>query len=426
MRIHFANYVGLAFLLCIAQGVFSLSDDPLPPGVFTGYAPVSSTSASKLWWIFYPAIYSSPENVTNIPLIIYLQGGPGSTSMIGNFFEHGRNKIDTKDFVEVPRERTWNEYFNILFIDHPISVGFSIADSPDEIPTNQQQICVQLYHALVHMFTNELSKMSKTDLYIIGNSYGGKFTTSISEFILRRNDEGAYIFPLKGIAVGDAVIDPINLLSDLGIYSYSMGLINEIEREHVELMQLRAVKQIQNGQMAEARNTFFGILEFVKKAGGGLNSCNFREFGDYDQSYIGTYLNMPSVKEKYGGQSDFVVQSLPVLNALLADFMGSVTDSFKYVLGRIPVMVFQGQDDLLIPTPSVMNWISKLDWKHANDFNNQEFTLWKDKDTVYGRYKKTDKLTFVVVDKAGHLPPYDQIGATTEMVINWINNRPWN
>ena len=67
-------------------------------------------------------------NANNAPLTIYLNGGPGSSSMVGLFQEAGPCEI-----VEIAagklgsraREWGWDRSSNILFVDQPNQVGFS-------------------------------------------------------------------------------------------------------------------------------------------------------------------------------------------------------------------------------------------------------------------------------------------------------------
>ena len=62
------------------------------------------------------------------PLTIYMNGGPGSSSMVGMFQEVGPCEV-----VEIaqgrlgtqPRDWGWDRSSNILFIDQPVQVGFS-------------------------------------------------------------------------------------------------------------------------------------------------------------------------------------------------------------------------------------------------------------------------------------------------------------
>lgn len=57
------------------------------------------------------------------PLIIWLQGGPGSGSQFGAFTEVGPVRIEKG----VPKSfhSPWNIFGHLLFIDSPLNAGFS-------------------------------------------------------------------------------------------------------------------------------------------------------------------------------------------------------------------------------------------------------------------------------------------------------------
>ncbi|CAE6503416.1 unnamed protein product [Rhizoctonia solani] len=91
------------------------------PGVYqaSGYADL--TSSQSMWFWFFAA-RNDPDTA---PLSIWLNGGPGSSSMIGLFQEMGPCRIN-QDGTSVSRNPyAWNEYSNMLFIDQPIGVGYS-------------------------------------------------------------------------------------------------------------------------------------------------------------------------------------------------------------------------------------------------------------------------------------------------------------
>ena len=93
---------------------------------YAGFIPVrkldSNNSAEMFFW-YFPA---QEARVKNAPLVIWLQGGPGSSSMIGLFHELG--PLQFVDEQLHLRKETWNKHFNLLFIDNPVGTGYSFVN----------------------------------------------------------------------------------------------------------------------------------------------------------------------------------------------------------------------------------------------------------------------------------------------------------
>lgn len=102
----------------------------------------------------------------------------------------------------------------MLFVDQPIGTGLSYARSKEEIPTNMDDLGKHFYNAMTQVFfensgcIKQLS-LQNVPLFIIGESYAGKYVPGIAEKILKMNAESRTPkFNLKGIAMGDGFTDP--------------------------------------------------------------------------------------------------------------------------------------------------------------------------------------------------------------------------
>mmetsp|Transcript_48937 Transcript_48937/g.36023 ORF Transcript_48937/g.36023 Transcript_48937/m.36023 type:complete len:85 (+) Transcript_48937:294-548(+) len=71
-----------------------------------------------------------------LPLIVWLNGGPGSSSMFGLFLENGPLRVNhtsssMEDFiVSLPPEGSWLDLGHIIFVDQPVGTGFSYSSFP--------------------------------------------------------------------------------------------------------------------------------------------------------------------------------------------------------------------------------------------------------------------------------------------------------
>ena len=68
------------------------------------------------------------------PLLLWLNGGPGATSMFGLFLENGPLRVKrtgdgSDDFELYAAENSWADSYNLIFLDQPVGTGFSYGDS---------------------------------------------------------------------------------------------------------------------------------------------------------------------------------------------------------------------------------------------------------------------------------------------------------
>lgn len=163
----------------------------LPSQQYSGYLAVES-SMLHYWFV---ESENSPENA---PTVLWLNGGPGCSSLDGFVYEMGPFEIQNDNTLK-PREYRWNKAVNMLYIEAPVGVGFSYSTDDnykcdDDRTANQNMMAVEAFFA-------KFPDLAKNDLYIFGESYAGIYVPTLAEAILQNPSySGA---PLKGIAVGN-------------------------------------------------------------------------------------------------------------------------------------------------------------------------------------------------------------------------------
>lgn len=102
-----------------------------------------------------------------IPLIIWLQGGPGGSSQFGLYTENGPIRIENGK----PKlfSYSWNLLGHTLFIDQPLNVGFSYYGNRNA--TAQVSSATEAASHLLNFmynFYNEWPTLRSSPLYITG------------------------------------------------------------------------------------------------------------------------------------------------------------------------------------------------------------------------------------------------------------------
>ncbi|CAG8577547.1 5065_t:CDS:2, partial [Scutellospora calospora] len=162
---------------------------------YSGYIQPSD-GVNMFFWFF-----ESRNNPSNSPLTLYLNGGPGCSSMIGLFQEVGpcRSKPNGTDTYLNPY--SWNNVSNILFVDQPTGAGFSYGG---DYVTSTTQAASYLYEFLESWFSN-FPQYASLDFHLFGESYAGHYIPALAKLII--NNKAIH---LKSIGIGDGLIDPVN------------------------------------------------------------------------------------------------------------------------------------------------------------------------------------------------------------------------
>ncbi|KAH7087730.1 Alpha/Beta hydrolase protein [Paraphoma chrysanthemicola] len=93
----------------------------LPAGALADLGVVNQTyEINTFFWFF-----ESRKDPANAPLSIWMNGGPGSSSMVGLLRENGPCIINPDSNSTTLNEWSWNNEVNMLYLDQPVQVGMS-------------------------------------------------------------------------------------------------------------------------------------------------------------------------------------------------------------------------------------------------------------------------------------------------------------
>ncbi|KZV50996.1 serine carboxypeptidase-like 50-like [Dorcoceras hygrometricum] len=389
----------------------------------SGYLSVNSSTSSAIFYAFYEA--QSPYNNTplsQLPILIWLQGGPGCSSMIGNFYELGPWRVN-QQFSLDPNPGSWNKIFGLLFLDNPIGTGFSIADSIEEIPRNQYGVAEHLFEAIQKFVALDKSFRSRP-IYITGESYAGKYLPALGYYTLHKNallpSEGRV--NLAGVAIGNGLTDPEIQVGTHAVHTYNLGLINDKEKSLLEKLQLEAIELVKSGDWSEATYARTRVLNTLENMTGLATLYDFRRLIPYQDDLVATFLNNVEAKKALRAKESIIFETCSdvVENVLHDDVMKSVRYMVEFLVKNTKVLLYQGQCDLRDGVVSTLAWVKKMDWEGIDEFLEAERRIWSVGGKLAGYVQKWESLSHVVVLNAGHLVPTDQPVNSRVMIEDWV------
>ncbi|OVA01760.1 Peptidase S10 [Macleaya cordata] len=396
----------------------------------SGYLPISSTSGSAIFFAFYEA-QQPISSLSQTPILVWLQGGPGCSSMVGNFFELGPWRINSdskfnESLILKPNPGAWNRKFGLVFIDNPIGTGFSIASNIEEIPKDQETVAKHLFIALRKFIS--LDPLSRyRPIYIAGESYAGKYIPSIGYYILQHNSLSPVSkqVNLRGVAIGNGLIDPVSQVANHAETAYFSGLINEKQRTQLEGMQAEAVRLTREEKWTEATDARSRVLDWLQNVTGLATLFDIRRKRPYETEMVTEFLKEEEVKKALGVEKTMIWEgcSSIVGKALHDDVMKSVKFMVEELVKKSKVLLYQGQFDLRDGVVSTEAWIKEMRWEGLEKFLMAERKVWKVNGEFSGYVQRWGSLTEVVVSGAGHLVPTDQAVSSQAMIENWVLER---
>jgi serine carboxypeptidase-like clade 2 len=139
---------------------------------FSGYITVNESAGRAL---FYWLTESPPsENPESKPLVLWLNGGPGCSSVAyGAAEEIGPFRINPDGKTLYHNPYSWNKLANLLFLESPAGVGFSYSNTTSDLYTaGDQRTAEDAYVFLVKWF-ERFPQYKHREFYIAGESYAG-------------------------------------------------------------------------------------------------------------------------------------------------------------------------------------------------------------------------------------------------------------
>ncbi|OCT51282.1 Carboxypeptidase S1 B [Cladophialophora carrionii] len=139
----------------------------LPPDVVDDLGVDQNYTINTFFWFF-----ESRKDPANAPLSIWMNGGPGSSSMIGLLQENGPCNVNHDSNSTTLNPWSWNNEVNMLYIDQPNQVGLSY----DILVNGTQDLLDPSGDVVTDEFTNGVPEQNNT--FLVGTFPSQLLTSS--------------------------------------------------------------------------------------------------------------------------------------------------------------------------------------------------------------------------------------------------------
>ncbi|RHY66469.1 hypothetical protein DYB30_005909, partial [Aphanomyces astaci] len=343
---------------------------------YAGHIPLPSNGQKMFYWLV-----ESESNPSTDPLVLWLNGGPGCSSLDGFFTELGPFVVQS-DLSVKRNPYAWNRKANMVFLDSPAGVGFSqpllnASEYTDDVTAARSREFLKQFLELYPQYKNR-------DFYITGESYAGMYIPFLVHNLVTDPVENLH---LTGFAIGNAYTDQKLDAAELSID------FDEMDAYYIygDICLLQA-----NQSKALQRQKNHMIRSLTHR--GTLGPCT--------DTFMTLYLNQPQVLAAIhvdGGAGQSFSDCSDDVTELYSSSL-TVLDKYPTILqAGLKGLIYSGDAD------SVVNFIGTQRWLTDDGLNltvTEKWKTWFGPDKQLAGYTvRYTNLTFKTVKGAGHMVP---------------------
>lgn len=408
-------------------------------------------------FLHYWFVTSQGEPHTD-PLVLWLNGGPGCSSLDGFLSENGPFHVRDDGATLYENPFSWNKIANVLYIESPAGVGYSYSDDK-KYATDDNQVAEDNYRALQSFFA-KFPAFSQNDFFIFGESYGGIYVPTLS----LRLATGPTKFNFKGFAVGNGLSSFALNDQTLIYFGYYHGLFGEdlwrnlnihccdkencnfynsssescrtfvnvaftiVYRsglnEYALYLDCDGVRRSHPGYEMTMRHLFRNYRKNLPAhsfSGGVPHSASMREVPPCINSSaqiswlsrgdVRKALHIPDILPPWDICSDEVGAQYTILYQTMKEVY------LKLLALGLRALVYNGDTDMACNFLGDQWFVEDLGLQMTT-----RYQTWIHEDQVAGFYQKFGNITFLTVKGAGHMVPQWAPGAAFHMFQSFLKN----
>ncbi|KAF0717233.1 Aste57867_2419 [Aphanomyces stellatus] len=393
---------------------------------YAGHIPLPSNGQKMFYWLV-----ESQHAPADDPLVLWLNGGPGCSSVGGGFFTELGPFVVQADLSVKRNKYAWNRKANMVFLESPAGVGFSAPLLP-AADYNDDTTAARAYEFLAQFF-DAYPAYHGRDFYIAGESYAGRYIPFLLSKLIAT--PLAHV-NLRGFAIGNPSTNyhiDHNAYVD---YYYTHGLISMENYNAVALACGDDVGRcvISPDNCTDACETALkeGILSIdeaainpyyiygdvcllnnsqaypLKFRNINIHGATRSSYGPCVDTFTEAYLRLPAVQEaihvKAAGES---VVPWSNCNDPIGDMYhksDSSMELYPTILAQgMKALIYSGDADMVVNFMGTQRWISTEGLKLKV---KQKWHSWFGPDKQLAGYtEEYEGLNFTTVKGAGHMVP---------------------
>ena len=94
--------------------------------------------------------FESRHSPKTAPVTLWLNGGPGCSSMTGVLFENGPCRVADDGNNVTYNKHSWTSHSNMIFLDQPVNVGYSYSSDGSDV--NNTPVAAEDVYAFLELF----------------------------------------------------------------------------------------------------------------------------------------------------------------------------------------------------------------------------------------------------------------------------------
>jgi cathepsin A (carboxypeptidase C) len=373
--------------------------------------------------LFYWLIRSRDKNA-EAPLVIWLNGGPGSSSLFGLFDEIGPYLMKEGELIY--NQYAWNNNTDVLYIDQPVGVGFS---SQKNLHFSfAEKGVAENFHIFLTKFYSIYPEYRTRSLYIAGESFGGHYIPAIAAYL----EEVTPSFPLKGLLIGNGWVNPKLQYPSYETFALQNHLLKKgwkswIIRKGFDVCEYLLEKEV-FWPIPFLECSVFQYLISGMPWNLHFNQYDIREECDNpplcegSENYLGKFLNRDQIRNKLHVEGrEWKSMNYWVFVTLLNDWVNSYQDDVAALLEKgLDIQFFNGDMDFICNWVGGEAWAENMQWSGRDMLLHQERKLWLIEGEPYADYRKVKNFQLTKVFNAGHMVPSHSPMFALEMLNDFI------